>query len=167
MPGGTSPHVNHCGHRPITPGARVCVRLIMKHADAHYFRGGVKTRNTVLVYRVYPPKIHNFSISVVLVQRRYSRHFGIQLRHEPNLRTIKSTIAKFTTVGSICDLHKGHRGRKRTGRKWRKVSKWWDKNDVRNDSGVLSAGATYSDLKEKQPDSDENTVVPAGWDTAS
>ena len=54
--------------------------------------------------------------SVIQVQRLYSRHFGIHLHHAPNFRTIKCTIAKFTNVGSICDLHKGHSGRKRTCR---------------------------------------------------
>ena len=54
--------------------------------------------------------------SVKHVQRLYCRHFGIHLRHAPNFRTIKSTIAKFTNVETICDLHKGHSGRKRTGR---------------------------------------------------
>ncbi len=38
------------------------------------------------------------------------------MRDAPNFRTIMSTVAKFTTEGTVRDLHKGRSGRKRSGR---------------------------------------------------
>ena len=52
--------------------------------------------------------------SVKQVQRLYCEHFNVQ--HQPNYRTIKSTIAKFNNVGTVSNLHRGHSGRKRSGR---------------------------------------------------
>ncbi len=54
--------------------------------------------------------------SVKQVQRLYCGQFGIHMRDAPNFRTIKSTVAKFTTEGTVRDLHKGRNGRKRSGR---------------------------------------------------
>ena len=38
------------------------------------------------------------------------------MRDAPNFRTIKCIVAKFTNEGTVCDLHKGRSGRKRSGR---------------------------------------------------
>ena len=54
--------------------------------------------------------------SVKEVQRLYCGHFGVHMRDAPNFRTIKSIVAKFTNEGTVCDLHKGRSGRKRSGR---------------------------------------------------
>jgi len=54
--------------------------------------------------------------SVTKVQRRYCTHFDVHPRSGPTRLTIKRIVEKFTTVGTVCDQHKGHSGRKRSGR---------------------------------------------------
>ena len=54
--------------------------------------------------------------SVKKVQRLYCGHFVVHMRDAPNFGTIKSIVAKFTNEGTVCDLHKGCSGRKRSGR---------------------------------------------------
>ena len=38
------------------------------------------------------------------------------MRDAPNFPTIKATVAKFTSKGTVCGLHKGRSGQKRSGR---------------------------------------------------
>lgn len=52
--------------------------------------------------------------SVVKVQREYRRFFNTA--HAPNPRTIRRTVDKFSTVGTVCNVNKGRSGRRRTAR---------------------------------------------------
>ena len=51
--------------------------------------------------------------SVIQVQRRYRQFFKIAA---PNCRTIVKTVGKFSTMGTVCNVNKGHSGRRRSAR---------------------------------------------------
>ena len=57
--------------------------------------------------------------SVVQVQRAYRRFFNTP--DAPNRKTIDRTVAKFSTVGTVCNLNKGNSGRRRSSRSAERV----------------------------------------------
>ena len=78
------------------------------------------------------------------VQRLYCGHFGVYIRDAPNFWNIKATVAKFTNEETICDLHKGRSGRKRSGRidhsmnMVRQAAVWSPKKSIRRFSAETS-----------------------------
>ena len=54
--------------------------------------------------------------NVTQIQHLFCDHFGVNMRDASNFQTNKAFVAKFINEETVCDLHKGRRGRKRYGR---------------------------------------------------